>query len=169
MEFDSRPFSRTIEELQRVISFPLPAPTRRCHTCLSWLRRKNRLKVCDPCRTRRAGERWENQETKIHAGLLELFWTSVEQRDRDTCWVWLGKFDKHGAPALHYGLGQYRPRRIAFEVRHGAVPTGRYILTACGNAWCVNPEHMMIAEKVETPNGTRYDNGVRKKNGIPRN
>ncbi len=114
-------------------------------------------------------ERWESGASRFHAGLLERFWAFVEQRGREDCWAWLGKFDKYGAPALHYGLGQYRPRRIAFQVRYGHIPQRHYIRSRCGVSWCMNPDHLVLAEKVKTATGTRYRNGNGRKNGTPRN
>ena len=68
------------------------------------------------------------------------FWRQVDVRGRDECWPWLG-----GADAGYAGADVR-----AYELVRGArLPRGARLVHRCGQARCVNPDHM----DVELPGG----------------
>jgi HNH endonuclease len=78
----------------------------------------------------------------------ERFWTKVIKSEN--CWEWQGVKNGDG-----YGQfkrdGQMVPaHRIAFELIHGEIPNGLYVLHQCDNPPCVKPSHLYL--------GTQFDN-----------
>ena len=59
------------------------------------------------------------------------FWRHVDVRARDECWQWHGR-DAAGA-AVH-----------AYELMRGPLPPQTRLQHRCGNALCVNPDHMDV-------------------------
>ena len=78
----------------------------------------------------------------------ERFWPKV--RKGDGCWEWTGQLNHRG-----YGqVGGHRHRkathRTAWELTHGPVPPGLFVLHHCDNPPCCRPDHLFV--------GTARDN-----------
>ncbi len=82
--------------------------------------------------------------------LEERFWAKV--RKSDGCWEWTGAANRqgYGRIALGRASGPRRAHRIAWELTHGPVPDGLWVLHHCDNPPCVRPDHLWL--------GTRADN-----------
>ena len=80
-------------------------------------------------------------------------WRRVTRTIREECWPWNGKVNRGGYGRLGLGGRCGRPilaHRLAWELTHGSVPDGLFVLHTCDNPRCCNPAHLWL--------GTRGDN-----------
>ena len=77
-------------------------------------------------------------------GAIERFWSKVDKRKQDDCWVWLaGRTpDSYGR---FYLEGRNRSaHRVVWEIYNGAIPEGIQIDHICHTRPCVNPAHLRM-------------------------
>jgi len=94
--------------------------------------------------------------------LVERFWAKVQKTD--SCWNWTGTKTLGG-----YGHFYVGPRgapkkcahRIAWELTHGTIPDGLYVLHHCDNPPCVRPDHLFLG----TPQDNTDDMITKKRHG----
>lgn len=76
----------------------------------------------------------------------QRFWSKA--RKTDGCWVWLAGKDKDGYG--NFSVGQratarpVRAHRVAWELTHGSIPDGLFVLHECDNPPCVRPDHLFL-------------------------
>lgn len=76
----------------------------------------------------------------------ERFWSKVDVRGADDCWLWTRCVSTPG-------YGQFCGRsahRVAYELAKGPIPQGLCVLHSCDVRRCCNPAHLRV--------GTNADN-----------
>lgn len=83
---------------------------------------------------------------------MERFWSKVDRRDSDECWLWtacITKPSKYGSGGygLFYMGKDAKPRlatahRVAYEWLVGPIPAGLQLDHLCRVRHCVNPAHL---------------------------
>ena len=109
-----------------------------------------------------ANERWEKKKTReVYTGaysdyLLDInkdgykekFWSFVDIRSEEECWIWMGPFSFTGYGQIGVkGVGYCSNRaipahRMAVTIVRGDITPGKMILHKCNNRLCVNPNHL---------------------------
>jgi DNA-binding CsgD family transcriptional regulator len=96
----------------------------------------------------------------------EKFWTLVDKRPNEGCWIWEGPVLAHHRPTCRIpGLRSLGPsaRRISYALSMGvALPPDLHIRMTCRTLLCVNPRHMRVVgagtrPEFHRPLGRAYD------------
>lgn len=69
------------------------------------------------------------------------FWARVN-KNANGCWDWIGSISTDSGYGQMSWEGSPRPaHRISWQLKHGEMPTGDFLINACGTKTCVNPNH----------------------------
>lgn len=104
---------------------------------------------------------WQNAnwcpDTIGRAAIMSRFWSLVNRRTADECWVYQGYVSDRGYG--HFSIGHQRigAHRFAWLVSRGDIPTNRVVCHNCDNTRCVNPSHL----RLDTQKGNLHES-VRK-------
>ena len=75
------------------------------------------------------------------------------------CIVWVGSKDKdgYGKCRRRHELGTiWLPHRLAWIVKHGAIPKGLEVDHLCRNRSCINPEHLTVVDHISNVERSIY-------------
>ena len=96
--------------------------------------------------------------------IAERLWSRVETTDN--CWLWTGSRNARGYGQLAQPGGAARPllaHRVSWEIAHGPIPDGLFVLHACDNPPCVRPSHLFLGTNLDNSHDMlRKDRGCRK-------
>ncbi|WP_170835474.1 HNH endonuclease signature motif containing protein [Arthrobacter alpinus] len=76
------------------------------------------------------------------ASVEERFWSKVDKTE--TCWNWIGGFNKSGYGRLKIDGKFIRAHIRSFEMENGEVPAGMVVDHRCHNEKCVRPVHLRL-------------------------
>ena len=79
----------------------------------------------------------------------ERFWARVQQCGPAECWPWMAARSGNGYGYLKIGGRMVRAHRVAYELEHGPIPAGAYILHSCDVPTCCNPDHLRVGDHAE--------------------
>ena len=91
--------------------------------------------------------------SRPRAPLDERFWAKVDRASSDACWPWLATHGRFGYGEFKVGGRSGRSvkaHRVAWELTHGPISDGLFVLHRCDNPPCCNPGHLFL--------GTHADN-----------
>lgn len=78
---------------------------------------------------------------------LQRFWSHVDRRGPDECWLWTGYVTKQGVASIHIDDQMVTAARVMLDIFHLAQPPVKVKQErSCGNPRCVNPAHLIVPE-----------------------
>jgi len=89
----------------------------------------------------------------------ERFWKKVDVGNLDDCWLWTASVGTDGYGRISVGGRGGKlmsAHRIAYELEHGRVPKGKWVLHKCDNKLCVNPKHLYSGTHTDNMNDFRF-------------
>jgi len=91
-------------------------------------------------------------EEYFYKSIVPRFWDRVAIADKNECWEWTGeKFWRKDYGKLKLKNGRaIQAHRLSYFINYGNIDDKLIVRHLCGNAWCVNPNHLSI--------GTHFDN-----------
>ena len=100
---------------------------------------------------------WKRSSDPLHtvkgvalsARHIERFWSLVDKRGPDECWLWTGTFSR-GKTRFSFGDVGTTARRIGWLLKSGRFPTrNEHVEVTCGQIKCVNPAHLVCPTREE--------------------
>lgn len=108
-----------------------------------------------PYRHPRALARCERPKT------IGRFFSYIDIHPGCSCWKWTGHLNSHGYGHYRCGGKLTYAHRFSYALFNNGVPEGMTVDHICGNARCVNPEHLQLATSEDNAaKGKGYEKDV---------
>ncbi len=76
---------------------------------------------------------------------ITRFWSRVDKSGGpDACWPWTAAQSGNGYGAFQTSTRQEASHRVAWTLKHGAIPDGLFICHHCDNPLCCNESHLFL-------------------------
>lgn len=86
----------------------------------------------------------------LSASDIERFWSKVEIRGENECWIWQATTNQSGYGRIRVNGTLFQAHRIAYVIRNGSIDDALFCCHTCDNPPCCNPSHLFL--------GTASDN-----------
>jgi hypothetical protein len=87
------------------------------------------------------------------------FWSKVEVKGPDECWMFTGTIDDGGYGQFRYGGKLGTAHRLAYADSIGPVPSGSGVGQTCGQHACCNPRHLTLTSRGRPARGLSSSTG----------
>lgn len=79
----------------------------------------------------------------------DRFRAGVRSGAPDECWEWQRSCTKAGYGQLMVDRRMAYAHRFAYQLAHGAIPPGMFVLHRCDNPRCCNPNHLFLGTHID--------------------
>lgn len=87
---------------------------------------------------------------------VDRFWSKVDRRGIDDCWLWMAAVADTGYGVLGFGSDKIlAAHRVSWELKNGPIGNGAYVLHRCDDRYapgdttyrrCVNDAHLWLGD-----------------------
>lgn len=79
----------------------------------------------------------------------EDIWRRIDQSGPTECWPYTGSTFNGRYGRFFLDGEAVLAHRVVYELCHGAIPSGLYVMHKCNNIICCNPHHLVIGSNSE--------------------